>query len=203
MVRSVPDIRAIVEEANVGAENINWNGTPRAIWASVLHEERNQKRVGAIFRVLAVRYPENEEFWQAGMEYVGRAIKDGSDSQTLMDMAGSTADLVDTLHKFQESIRAEMRLMEERINKRIDESVGGLSSRLDIAVAQINVMTPFKRTAWILGFILFTLPMPLFIKDIRDQLGIAPGAVLLISLIFWSFSLMAFLYGLGFVRDGR
>jgi len=200
LLRDVPSIQALAVEANIGVELVNWNGTPRAIWSSVLAEEKNQNRLGTIFRLLVARYPENEELWEVGLRYVSRSAK-GGETVTLSEVATNTSDMLNALQHFQESMRAEMREMEGRINRRIDDRMGQLTRKFDATLANVNVMTPVKRYAWVLAFLLFTVPMPLFLEEVRASAGIHWRSVVGMAVVFWAVAAALFLYGLGMIRD--
>lgn len=209
LVRDPQGIRVVVEQAGLRTDDINWGGTSRSIWSSVLAEERNEDKVGAVFRVLLERYPENDQFWEAGMQYVAQ-VRKGDGAAVIHEVADNTHDLLETLQRFQESIHWEMQQMEKRINERIDERMGELRQQFQIrfghveaAMAGVNVLTPFKRMAWVIAFFLFVTPMPLLVKEVRDGAGIHVWSALMLAFGVWLVSLVMFLHGLGFIRDNR
>ena len=66
-----------------------------------------------------------------------------------------------------------------------------------------RAITPVRRWAWTMGFLLFIASMPLYVFEVRDALGLIPITAMGISLILWMFSLVLFLYGLGFIGESR
>jgi hypothetical protein len=64
-----------------------------------------------------------------------------------------------------------------------------------------NQITPAKRWAWIMAFFLFVAAMPLYLFEVRAVLGLIPLTAMALSIVLWAFSLVLFLYSLGFIGD--
>lgn len=78
----------IVSEAGLDASRIAMEGRPTAIWTSVLEEERNQGKVGVVFRTLLSHYPENVEFVAAGVDYIRSTYENSLHAAPRIDLAG-------------------------------------------------------------------------------------------------------------------
>jgi hypothetical protein len=64
---------------------------------------------------------------------------------------------------------------------------------------QLSTVDPFRRLAWILGFVAFIAAMPLYLSDVRALLGIPWATALGASLVLWTGSCGCFMYGMGLI----
>ncbi len=112
---------------------------------------------------------------------------------------------IDTMDKVVAALGAAQRKQFiQPLRAQIDDmqaDLGAVRGQLDEMQRTAHVVTPVRRIAWIGGFLLFVFSLPLYMLEVRTMLGLVPLTALTLSLIFWSFSLVLFLYGLGFIGD--
>lgn len=198
----------IVAEAGLDAASITWEGTPRAIWASVLQDERNQERVGAVFRSLSTHYPENDDFWAAGMAYI-QSVERSRRQPTLADMGDKQDHVATLLEQWGANLSQQIQSVRndiQGVTRRIDNLEQKFETRLGVVegtLSMVYVVTPFRRLAWVLGFLLFALPCVLFIEEVRRAANVSVQVTATIFVMAWTGSLVLFLYGLGFIKDSQ
>jgi len=199
LVRDTSGIRAVAEEAQVPPENVNWNGTPRSIWASLLAEERNADKVGSVFRVLALRYPENEEFFCSGLAYVQNVEKSKRQptmSEVSTGITTSQDGVAVLIHELGDSFNSRFDDLQGDV-RRLEGKVESRFQLMEMALSRVSVMTPTRRNFWMLGFFLFCLPAPLFFYETRVLLNITTAVALSLTVTAWSIAFIAFMYGIG------
>jgi hypothetical protein len=97
-----------------------------------------------------------------------------------------------------------MTLAIQPLRDQIDDmqrAIASMQKQLTEIEQNANQITPAKRWAWIMAFILFVAAMPLYLFEVRTVLGLIPLTALALSIVLWAFSLVLFLYGLGFIGD--
>ena len=81
--------------------------------------------------------------------------------------------------------------------------IGAMQAQLGVMQKGQRPYTASRQWSWLMGFLLFIASMPLYVFEVRDALGLIPLTAMVISFVLWVFSLVLFLYGLGFIGDGR
>jgi hypothetical protein len=177
------DVVGRARRAGIEPEELRLTGSVANMWDEVVHYARVRGLTAALIHEAQSDHalPELEELRRAELRTGNRAL----------DSMGEI--ITDHLDK----MRQEMREMEKRISARID-AVEGKVDRLQA----VSIMyTAKKRTAWLVGFLLFALPCMLLIQEVRQAVDLSPAGAGLVVAVVWTASCALLMYGIGLLRD--
>jgi hypothetical protein len=171
--------------AGIDVDQLDLSGAVGDVWARIVQWARQRKKTIALIDEARADFDRDDL----------RALKVAELGET--DRYRAMHDVGDALAEHIDRLRDEMRHMEGRLVNRIEQ----VETKVDSLKAVSLMYTSKKRTAWMIGFLLFCLPCFLFLHEVREALDLATPAAVLFIVTVWTVAAGFFLYGLGYLRD--
>lgn len=184
-----PDVstaQAVARYVGLDTQQIAMQGSAFEVWARIVQWARSHRKTAQLIAYARADVPEREDLRELAVAEVGKG-----------DREWAMEDLGNLLSGQLEGLREEMRAMEQRLGRRID----GVDAKMDTLRAASMQYTDKKRNAWLIGFLLFSLPSMLFMPDIRLALGLTMGPALLVISLCWGAACVLLMYGMGMIRN--
>jgi hypothetical protein len=183
-----PDVNTavtIARRVEIEPSGLDQSGSAQDVWGRVVREARARKQTIRLIDE-ARADTDTEELRNLKINELGETDR----NRAMYDVGDALAGHIDRL-------REEMRGMEDRLGQRIDQ----VDAKVEQLKAVSLMYTGKKRTAWLIGVLLFCLPCFLFLDEVRQVLDLAtPAAVIFVTSI-WTVAAGFSLYGLGYLRD--
>jgi hypothetical protein len=176
-------IPGIVRYVGYDTDAIDFGGAVHDVWGRVVQWARSHRQTRGIIDFALKDAPLRSDLQSLSLAETGRSERDRA-----VEQVGTWII---------ENIRADIRAVEERLTRRIDD----VDAKVDTLKANTLVYTSTKRNSWMAGFVLFCLPTFLFLNVARDFMHLDPAAAMVFIVFTWVVAAGFFLYGMGYVRN--
>lgn len=180
----VATVESIVRRIGLEPEHIDLrSGSVQDAWDRVIHHARARNKLIALVQYAHDDAPERQDL----VSILARlrtpsVLQQNLDEQSLWLLEG-------------------MRYETDRLRNEMEQFRKIVMGEVDRLREQSTLYSPKKRAAWFTAFILFCLPMALFILEVRQLLELQWPAALMIMALFWTVACFVFMFALGFIRE--